>query len=271
MQKVYAYLYQNQLDVFTTSIDSWTQERYRKVYNRNLKVYRDIDNSIDFQIRNSDQKTFNASGSAVVFNLVNESTDNLVLQKDCVAVDASIGRFRLEISKRELHDLEQGFYRFSLVKEVRQNLNENEYIISDELCLYIDSQYGVHGILEVAGSISTEVRSSTEITKFERIDPSALGEEGEPYFYSSLISANPYIENPSSNHTFQIYPAGYTGEVVLQGSLDDGASPYNWTDLETVNPANSSESFFINYTGKYNWFRIEHYPQSGTIDKILYR
>jgi len=271
MQKVYAYLYQNQLDVFTTSIDSWTQERYRKVYNRNLKVYRDIDNTIDFQIRNSDQKTFNASGSAIVFNLINESTDNLVLQKDCTAVDATIGRFRVDIIKTELRTIEQGFYRFSLVKQTRENINDSEYLVADELCLYIDSQFGIHGVLEVAGSVSTEVRPSLEITKFERIDPSAIGEEGDPYFYSSHVAANPYTNSPGSNHTFQIYTEAYTGEITLQGSLDDGASPYNWTDLETLNITNLSDPLFVNHTGKYNWFRIEHRPQSGTIDRILYR
>jgi hypothetical protein len=50
------YLYPNKVDVFTTPSDIWSTERYRRVYNRNLKIFRGVDNRIDIQVRNSDKK-----------------------------------------------------------------------------------------------------------------------------------------------------------------------------------------------------------------------
>ena len=68
------YLYPNKLDVYTSDTATWTAERNRMVYNRNLKVYRGSDNRIDLQLRNGDQKAYNATGSTIIFNLVNNRT-----------------------------------------------------------------------------------------------------------------------------------------------------------------------------------------------------
>ena len=94
------YLYSNKLDVFTSPSDAWSTERYRKVYNRNLKIYRGVDNRIDIQVRNSDQRASNVVGSTLVFNLVSKDTKNLVLQKDCSGMDLATGK--VTISKRLL-------------------------------------------------------------------------------------------------------------------------------------------------------------------------
>ena len=56
MHLISVYLYQNKIDVFTNAATAWQTERYRRVYNRNIKIYRGVDNRIDIQVRNSDQK-----------------------------------------------------------------------------------------------------------------------------------------------------------------------------------------------------------------------
>ena len=86
------YLYTNKLDVFTSSADTWSTERYRKVYNRNLKIFRGVDNRIDIQVRNADQKASNITGSTLVFNLVSRDTKDLVLTKDFTAMDLATGK-----------------------------------------------------------------------------------------------------------------------------------------------------------------------------------
>jgi hypothetical protein len=58
MQLGSVYLYPNRLDVYT-NFDDWVHERNRKVYQRNLKVYRGVDNRIEFRVKTSDQKVVN--------------------------------------------------------------------------------------------------------------------------------------------------------------------------------------------------------------------
>ena len=44
------------------------------VYNRGLMAYRSVDNRIDLQVRNSDEKKYNITGSTVVFNIINKES-----------------------------------------------------------------------------------------------------------------------------------------------------------------------------------------------------
>ena len=268
MQLNYYYLYRNQLDVFTSSTESWTQERYRKVYNRNTKLFRDTNNTIDFQLRNSDQQSINLSTSTLVFNLISRTTQNLILQKDCIAVDPGIGRFQIQITERELYDIEPGFYDFTLVKEQRENIDSTSYRTTSKEPLYINDNYDVKSTVEVHSSVQGEIYPSTKIENFTRINPEAIGQQDPQYFESTVISANPYVETASSFHTFQIFPNNYTGEIVIQGSLDNSASPENWIDLDITNIVQSSENFYVNIQGKYNHFRLKHTPgntgQSGS-------
>jgi len=82
-----SYLYANKVDVFS-DLGSWQTERYRKVYQRTLKIYRGVDNPIDFQVRNSDQKPQSIAGQTVVFNLFAYESQELIMSRDCTVVDA---------------------------------------------------------------------------------------------------------------------------------------------------------------------------------------
>lgn len=294
------YLYPNRLDVYAIDTASWTPERFRMVYNRNLKVYRGSDNRIDVQLRNGDQKSFNATGSTIVFNLTNMETDDLVLRKDCSVDDITVGRVYVTITEDEFLDIEEGFYNYSFHKETRSNLDSTDYAVTSKMPLYMDSQYGAIGTLEVIGGMQGKPYDTKTIDTFRKVTNFDAALSGVPsdtpplqnprpnfaqnlnssgfeeFFISSHLDANPRMSTPQSLHTFQFFYTNYVGQVKLQGSLGEGATPIagSWTDINTfdITVANSRE--YHNVTGKYNWFRIKHTPDSsnaGTIDKILYR
>jgi hypothetical protein len=293
------YLYPNRLDVYASDTATWTPEKFRMVYNRNLKVYRGSDNRIDLQIRNSDQKTYNATGSTIVFNLVNNETKDLVLRKDCSVDDISKGRVYITITEDELLDIEAGYYSYSFHKETRSNVDSTDYKVTSKLPMFMDSQYGAIGNLEVIGGMEGKPYDTKKIDTFRKItnfdvtspvSPSTpqlqnprpnfaqnLNTTGyEEYFISSHVDANPRMSTPQSLHTFQFYYNNYIGEVVLQGSLGEGANPISgsWTDINSFNITTADSKAYYNVNGKYNWFRIKHTPDennTGTVDKVLYR
>lgn len=275
MQQIYAYLYRNQLDIFTNYNQSWTQERYRKVYNRNTKIYRNVDNTLDFQIRNGDEKAISTGTQTLVFNLISRETEDLVLQKDCVAVDSTIGRFQVSITETEMQDLELGYYDFSLVLETRNTVDSTTYEVTGRQNLFIDDQYGALGTIEVYGNVTGEIRSSLEIKDFKEVNPAAVGEEDPKQFISGLIDGKPLLNRAGSTHSFQYYMTDYTGSVEIEASLEEGAAPDNWITLDTQNYAAQSLNDSKTITGKYNWFRIVYTPDAdnntGTFDKLLYR
>jgi hypothetical protein len=269
MQLSSVYLYPNKIDVFTQSLDPWVAERYRKVYNRNVKIYRGADNRIDIQVRNCDQKPVSVANSYLVFNLVTKDKQRLVLRKDCVLVpDDSTnklkGRAYALLSKEEMQDLEPGFYQYSVVREER-DYESPDYVVTSSSLTYVDSQFGAYATLEIFGDVAGEPQHSLEISKFNYINPFSTGDEDLPYFESSIIDAQYLTSIPSSTHTFQFFQGSdFTGRIRIQGSLDESTDPVTWVDLPdaVIEPGgnnfttNGQSTLYKNVTGKWRWFRV---------------
>lgn len=273
MQINSVYLYPNKIDAFTNSLASWQTERYRRVYNRNLKIYRSVDNRVDLQVRNSDQKAADTTNSTLVFNIVTRETKDLILQKDCTTVSASTGKAYVTITAEELENLESGFYNYTVVQEIRESINDTEYLVTSRTPLYIDSQYGVISTMEIAGDVLGEAADSLVVNKFEYVNPATTGYQDPDFYISSIIDADPQRSTVNSLHTFQFYYDNYEGTVVIQGSIDEGGTPYVWTDLDTI-LINDTGTSYSNVNGKWNFLRVKHTPaenNAGTLDKILYR
>jgi len=268
MQQTSVYLYRNTL-VGYINADNPPMERFNKVYNRNLKIFRSVDNRIDIQVKNYDQKGTDISAYNVVFSLIDAETKKIVISKDCIVRDPLSGRIFVTLTQRDVELIDEGMYHYSVVAETRSDINETQYTVTSRTPLYIDSQYGTIGNITVSGDVIGSFTPSVIVDKFSYTNPSALGEPEEKFYISSIIDANPSISSPATVHTFQFYYSNdFVGDVVIQASLDDqGGTPSNWSDVVTV-PAGVS---LINVIGLYNWFRIRYEPTEGAIQKILYR
>lgn len=258
------YLYTNKLDVFTSPADVWSTERYRKVYNRNLKIYRGVDNRIDIQVRNADQKASNITGSTLVFNLISKETKNLVLSKDFSAMDLATGKVTVILTDKELLDVDNGFYEYSIIKEVRETIDSTDYKVISKMPLYVDSQYDTKGTLEISGDVYGNVDNSLVIDTFRYTNPFAVGSSEKPWYESAIIDASPKVKDSDPLHTFQFYSNNYTGTVYIQGSLDNqGGTPRqtSWVNITTVD---LEQENYKNVVGHWNWLRIKHIPTNSS-------
>ena len=113
MQLIPVYLYPNRITAYTSS--SWTNERVRRVYNRNVKIYLGADNLLEFQIKNGDQKPVSIANSHVMFSMISNDAKKLLVQKDCVLVSTSQGKISVGLSEQELYDIDLGFYSYSRI------------------------------------------------------------------------------------------------------------------------------------------------------------
>ena len=259
MQTISSYLYPNRVDAYTNVSADWLTERYRRVYNHNLKLYRGVDNKVEIQVKSSDQKSLNIGTVSVVFSLIGKESQELILKKDCTVEDAKSGRISVIIAESEIIDIEPGFYQFSLCTEARTNNNDGTYSVTTRRALYIDSQYGAEATVEVGGNISGEPIDSVKIVEF--------AERGafntEKFYYSTLIDANPEFTVPQSQHTFQFKMTDYTGTIVIEASQETSSAPKDWFPVLSVD-MNEQTSHYENIEGKFNWFRIKHTPESAS-------
>lgn len=260
MQLGSVYLYPNRLNVYT-NLNSWLSERNRAVYNRNLKIYRGVDNRLEFRVKNSDQKPQSVEGKTFVFNLVSRDNSALSVRQDCVVDNEEEGRISVTISATTLDQLEPGYYEYSLIYETRQTVSGNQYKVIEKSPAYVDSQYGAMGVLEVLANIEGEPLESTEIREFGKyVQPW----HDEDYFDSGVIFTGSQLVNAGSLHTFQFYLNDYTGRVTIQGSIDEGGNPQTWSDLQTIEYI-GADNEYINVVGKYNYFRVRHMPYAADI------
>lgn len=272
------YLYPNKVEVFTDSLDPMVLERYRKVYNRNLKLYRGVGNKIDIIVKNCDQKPISVENFHLVFNLITKEDQRLVIRKDLNLVPDGAtakerGRAYVELSQEEMASLEPGYYQYSVIIEERDYKENEKYVVVSSKPTYIDSQFGAYAVLEIFGDISGEPKESKVIDKFLYTNPFALGDTNPKFYTSSIVDAQHFTSTSASLHTFQFYFNNYRGNVTIEASLDEqGATPKKWTEVLSLNPTNNCE--YANIIGKYNWFRIKHIPNQnnqGSLDKVLYR
>lgn len=257
------YLYPNVINAYSLEDGATTTQRFRQVYQRNFKVYRGVDNYLDFHVRNQDQKSLDISDKYHVFRLINPETNELILAKDGTFVNDSSyarGRTRIVLSELELLDIEQGYYAFTLSQEVRNYNDTGNYTVVSNIPLYVDSQFDVFATLEVLGDINGDIKDSYSIVEFTK-EWETVDTIPETY-YSTIINANPETSKPASIHTFAFYSSSIGGTITIQGSQDYGAVPKNWIDLDTFEP--SATVAYKNVTGKYNWLRVKHSPSSST-------
>ena len=161
-----------------------------------------------------------------------------------------------------MRKLESGFYNYSITQEIRDPIaGTEEYRITSRTPMFQDSQYGTVGTLEVNGDVLGEGEQSLVITKFDYNNPATTGYKDPKYFTSSIIDTIGNTQVPESLHTFQIYCTNYTGTIRIQGSLSEGGTPSKWVTLEAI-PCTNASIVYQNIVGKYNFFRVRHYPST---------
>jgi hypothetical protein len=268
------YLYSYKIDAYIYAIEDTTAStRYKKVYNQNLKIYRSVDNRINIRVKNSSQKSINIGNSALVFRLVADNTEKLILEQDCVIVDPSLGIAHVDLLETTMEQLDEGSYYYTLTQEFREPTSVG-YTVIRRVPLYIDSQQGIRVPVLVVGDVKGSFRPSVIIDTFNLTNPAFLGEMFPRFRISSIVDANPWTTVAKTLHTFQFYfSETYQGKVNIEASIDlQGASPRNWFVVHEFEPTSTRE--YHNVAGKFSWFRIKHFPQVqnpiGTPNSITY-
>ena len=96
MYSTTAYLYQQIIRVLLIDTSGgYFTARYDPVYAKTLTVNKGVDNVLLFEFINQDQKPVNITGSTFRFRLLNQTGDELLLEKDMTVLSASLGRVKV--------------------------------------------------------------------------------------------------------------------------------------------------------------------------------
>ena len=104
MQLIPRYLYKNQIDVISN--DTGFIVEYRPVYSRQVKVYKGVDNKVQFRMLNADQKPININGTKIDFEAYDDEKDQVLKYEATILDDGSTpttkGLFYVNITENDL-------------------------------------------------------------------------------------------------------------------------------------------------------------------------
>lgn len=224
--------------------------RYQIVYAKNLTLNRGVDNQIQFQFLDQEQKKIDITGKTLSFRLLNYDGTEILLRKALTAFLPLTGLANLTLSSSELIDINPQLCSYSL--EIDDGVLN--------LPIFTTSEANARGTINVVDSVLPKHLPSLPI---DIPTHQAVSNTGTTY-YSSVIGMN-----GSSLMTFQPYLDAYSGNIVVQGStiVDDG-----WYDIDTIGTfVEDTSTTFFSIDGFHPYVRLQFNSTAGNVANILVR
>lgn len=236
--------------------------RYEPVYAKRLTINKGVDNVLLFEFINQDEKPVNITGSTMVFRLVNQAGDELLLEKQMVTLNAQYGRAKVTILSDDLTNIQEQPAGYS-ISRASGNLIE---------AVFTDAAAGARAPVDIVDSVYPEHVPSREciIPTVDMTAQYSLGgsssstypdwalNPGQPINnYSPLQSTEFYssfIEPTGPVTTIQMDLVGYTGTIKVQAAENYQSIFYNVT--ESIQYLNKTGTIHINVVGWHPLLRV---------------
>lgn len=265
MQKISTYLYPNRVQLLA-DLAGFTTE-YTNVYQRTVKIYNGIDNTIEFDIKNADQKRIDLTTlSGIELNVMDATGNALPNSPYTVTATAIKGIATVVIPQADLVDLDNQYFQYSVT--ARKD--------GADVILYADSRFGAIGKMELVGNALPTFRDVREYKTFT----GEIDQHGNVINHYSAIPATFYEAVPTTELQFTINMTGFIGEIWLQGTTQSTIAAESFLHApklatRTYTTANSLPLEWTNIAiGEYKYFRVSFQADSptnptGTVDKVI--
>ena len=266
MQLVPRYLLKNRSELTVNDVGFVTE--YRSVYNRQLRVYKGIDNVLEFKILNADQKPIDVSGYTPKFQAFDENR-NLVIEHDGVAIvnddsAATRGLFTVTITDQDTLNISQQYLSYSV------HLVSND---GTSTLTYGDAAFGNSGVIYISGEAYPGPKNNKTVNSFTQVGVLS-NLESSVTWVSDALNAEPGINGNEALHTAVFYTDGYTGDIVVQGTLENQITNGTaWADISTKTfDGTETTPVAVSFNGVYSYIRFETTADpADTVTKVLVR
>ena len=206
MQKISSYLYPNRVELLA-DVAGFTTE-YTNVYQKTVKIYNGIDNTIEFDIKNADQKRINLATLTQIELNVMDSQGNALSNSPYTVTPLNQtthkGISTVTIPQEDLTELQDQFLRYSVTAVKDGN----------DVMLYGDSRFGATGTIELIGNAMPTFRDSRIYKDFT----AEIDLNGFPISKSSAIPSTFYEAEKTTTLDFEIAYTGFKGIIWIEGT-----------------------------------------------------
>ena len=241
-----------------TNVTGFVTE-YRPVYQKNIQVYSGIDNKLEFQLINPDQKPVNPTGSTIHFVAFDETNTQVIKHTGTVSI-ANKGLFTVTITDQDTLNIKQQYLSYAI------------YLTNDttdaDTITYADEQLNASGTIYISKEAFPGPSATKEVTNFTQ-------DSGDVDVYNSdAISAEPGINGNEALHTVAFYTSSFVGDITIQATLENQVDyTTEWVDVSTTTFTGSeNDPVPVSFNGVYNYLRFKSSVNpSEKISKILVR
>lgn len=284
------YLVPNRVQILINQAGHVTE--YKPVYNRNINVYRGINNTLEFRLKNADQKNVAVDDYTIHFVAFDQERRQVIkYSSNNVSGDITklspTGLFSVNIRENDLLNINQQYLSYTIFLE-----DSNRH----QTLTYSDEAFGAEGIIYLSttafpgpaaavvvqfpssGSGYTPPPSSGGGGGYNppsgggNTPPSSGGTVGQ--YVTEAVDAEPAVNGNEALHTAAIYSNGYVGTVRVQATLENQivSEHITWTDVAVVELNNAAAPVPVNFTGVFSYIRFAADPDpNNKITKILVR
>ena len=260
MQLLPRYLCNNTTTVIADMAGFITE--YRPVYSKQLQLYKGIDNVLEFRLLNADQKPVDITSYIPKFVAFDES-NQMVLEKDATILDdgstITRGKFKVTVTENELLNLKQQYLSYNIYMQETDG---------DKVLTYSQPNFDNDGVIYVNARTFPGPLNSYSVTTFEQEGV------GINTWYSETVDAQPAINGNEALHTAAVYTSAYSGNVVVQATLDNQVTESTqWADVATLTFVGTEITPApINFNGVFSHVRFKATANpADKITKVLVR
>jgi hypothetical protein len=280
MQKIQSYLYPNRVIVIADLAGFTTENTI--VYAKDIKIYKGVDNVIQFDIQNADQKRLELITSPLVssiyVNVMDQNGIGLPNSPYAVTPSSTIkGIATITIPASDLVNIAHQSLKYSVTGTDTSG---------NHIPLYTDSRFSAVGVMKVVESATAIARPSMTYDQFA----GEINFMGNVTNHSPAIPCKFYEAVATSTMTFTMHLTNFVGNVYLEGTEDMTIAVSSFsksTQIQSYNttvPTTTTITFTNIPVGIYNYFRVSwQYPniwsygasgqdptqQFGSVDKIV--
>jgi hypothetical protein len=257
MQKIQSYLYPNRI-ILIADLAGFNVEN-TIVYAKTVKIYKGVDNVIQFDVQNADQKRINLVTAPTITNLkmnVMDASGNALPNSPYTVTSTAItGIATVTVPSADLVAIDHQFLKYSVVATDSNN---------HSIPLYTDSRFSALGTIEVVGSATPTAHKNKVYDRFQ----GEINFMGNVINHTSAISCKFYEAVPTSVMNFSVKLTNFIGTVYVEATEDMTASVESFKNASHLQSMTYSlpTTTVLNFTGvpvtnfvtgqNYNYMRV---------------
>jgi len=264
MQKISSYIYKNRIQIVSDA--GYLPTEWRIVFQRTINIYQGIENTIEFDIKNGDQRRLDVSGLTMKMVILDELNQELCTVA-VIPVPNTKGLASCTIPSSSLSSIKPQLLKYSLYV-----LNSN----GTKSPIYGDVQYGMGGKLRLWDGVVPEELPPIIINTFTFLPDDTAFPTMTYNYFSEAVEINPpndAITKPYINLEFiaENLDADVSIQITNYAVVSTATA---WTTIETFSISPSTTivlkqyNEIIDYSNNVGWMRVKYTPRNGNVGKI---